>query len=115
MRGARGRATGDVVVSDAEVALAWTMKVVGLPEPDREYRFAAPRRWRFDFAWPGRMVAVEVEGGTWSDGRHSRGAGYEKDLEKYNEATLLGWRVLRVTTHMVEDGRALAVVERALR
>lgn len=99
--------------SDGERGLLMHVAWAGLPDPELEHAFAKPRRWRFDLAWPRHMLAVEVEGGTWTAGRHSRGAGYEADIEKYNEATLLGWRVLRVTTHMVADGRALAIVQRA--
>lgn len=73
-----------------------------LPEPVREYRFHPTRRWRFDFAWPDAKVAVECEGGIWSRGRHVRGRGFESDCEKYNAATLLGWRVFRCTPGMLE-------------
>jgi len=99
--------------SDGERGLVTILGWAGLPAPDLEHPFAKPRRWRFDLAWPAHKLAVEVEGGTWAGGRHSRGSGYELDVEKYNEATLLGWRVLRVTTHMVTDGRALAIIQRA--
>jgi len=98
--------------SDGERALAFQVRAVGLPEPEVEYRFAPPRRWRFDLCWPEVRLAVEVEGGTWTFGRHVRGSGYERDLEKYNAAALLGYTVVRVTTTMVDDGRALAAVER---
>jgi very-short-patch-repair endonuclease len=90
------------------------MKAVKLPAPKTQYRFATPRRWTFDFCWPDRRIALEVEGGIWTKGRHTRGVGYEKDCEKYNEAALRGFAVLRVTTGMVKDGRALQVVERAI-
>lgn len=91
------------------------MKWAQLPEPVRELRFALPeRQWRFDFAWPDRMLAAEVEGGTWSGGAHTRGKHFESDAEKYNAAAIRGWRVLRFTTDMVEDGRAIADLERAL-
>ncbi len=60
-----------------------------------EHRFYGPRRWRFDFANPDKKLAVEIEGGIFSRGRHTRGAGYLKDLEKYNRAAILGWAVLR--------------------
>ncbi|NIP25770.1 MAG: hypothetical protein GWN94_02580, partial [Phycisphaerae bacterium] len=50
--------------------------------------------WRFDFAYKTERVAVEVEGGVYTQGRHTRGEGFEEDCEKYNQATLLGWRVL---------------------
>ena len=62
-----------------------------------EHRFAAPsRQWRLDFAWPDRKVAIEIEGGVWSRGRHVRPKGFIDDCEKYNAATLNGWRVYRV-------------------
>jgi len=82
--------------------------------PEREYRFAPPRRYRFDFAWPDMKLAVEVEGGTWMAGRHNRGAGYESDCRKYSEAAALGWRVIRATTQMVQTGEALAFTLRGL-
>lgn len=101
--------------SELERLLTEQLIVIDLPEPEREYRFHPTRRWRFDLAWPDVRLAVEVEGGTWSGGRHTRGTGFEADCEKYNEATLSGWRVLRVTGSMIESGRAMALVERALR
>lgn len=69
----------------------------GIPKPVYEYRFAPPRRSRFDLAWPDHRVAVEVQGGIWTQGRHSRGKGMLADMEKFNNATLTGWRVLLVT------------------
>ncbi len=91
------------------------IQAAGLPAPETEYRFAPPRRWRFDYAWPANRLALEIEGGTWTGGRHVRGRGYERDCEKYSEAALRGWRVLRVTSAMLRDGRALAMLERAFR
>jgi hypothetical protein len=98
--------------SDAEEALAWQVRTLGLSKPAREHEFARPRRWRFDFAWPSWKIAVEVQGGSWISGRHSRGDGFERDCEKLAEAQLLGWIVLPVTPAMVDDGRALALLER---
>ncbi len=80
----------------AEVFLR-ALEVRGLPRPEREWKFDTKRRWRFDYAWPQQMIALEVEGGVWSGGRHTRGAGFLKDMEKYNRAAVLGWRLLRVT------------------
>jgi very-short-patch-repair endonuclease len=85
-----------------------------LPTPETEFRFAAGRRWRFDFAWPGAQVALEIEGGTWSGGRHVRGAGFAADAAKYAEATIAGWRVIRVTSSQVRRGDALGWLKRAL-
>lgn len=100
--------------SDLERLLLFHLKAAKIPPPELEHRFHPPRRWRFDLAWPDQKLAVEVEGGVWLGGRHTRPAGFEADCEKYNQAALDGWQVLRVTNHMVEDGRALAVIEEAL-
>jgi len=64
---------------------------------ETEYRFHPTRKWRFDYAIPDSRIAIEYEGGVWSRGRHSRGKGYISDCDKYNAATVLGWRVLRYT------------------
>jgi hypothetical protein len=102
------------VIVDASLGLVRLCSWAKLPTPTTEHRFAPPRRWRFDLAWPDVRLAVEVEGGTWSTSRHTTGAGFEADCIKYNEAAILGWRVLRVTPSMIDDGRALAAIERAL-
>jgi hypothetical protein len=100
------------VGSNAEESLAtlirWEKLDYGMK---REYRFAPPRRWRFDFAWPHAWTAIEVEGGGFISGRHTRGAAFEKDAEKYNAAVIRHWQVLRVTPAMVDDGRAVAALK----
>ena len=75
------------------------------PEIDlhSEYRFASPRRFRFDFACPSAKVAIEVNGGTWIEGRHSRGSGLVDEYEKINLASSLGWRVFHLCTNTIED------------
>jgi len=70
------------------------LRAASLPIPEAEYRFAPPRRWRFDYAWPASKVALEVQGGVWTGGRHSRGAAMLKEWEKLNTAAGLGWRML---------------------
>lgn len=82
--------------------------------PEREYRFHPSRRWRFDFAFPDKYLAIEVEGGTYANGRHNRGTGYEADLEKYNEAIVLGWDVLRFSTGMIQKGYAIDFILKIL-
>lgn len=78
-------------------------RAAGLAEPVAEFRFAPPRRFRFDFAWPDRKLALEVEGGVWTRGRHTRPAGFLRDVEKYNLAASLGWRVFRTTPQRIVD------------
>ena len=82
--------------------------------PVPEHRFAPPRRWRFDLAFPDRKLAIEIEGGAFTRGRHTRGAGFVKDMEKYNAAVLLGWRLLRFTPSQVLDGTARAALAEAI-
>lgn len=67
-----------------------------------QYQFHPTRQWRFDFAWPKPMVAVEMQGGVWSGGAHTRGGGYTKDCERMNEAVALGWRVFYLTPGMLK-------------
>jgi very-short-patch-repair endonuclease len=103
---------GDEVVgalrsrSALEEAFAIEAKHAGLPTPKRQHRFCE-RRWLFDFAWPEQMVAVEIDGGTWSRGRHTRPQGFQNDCEKLNRAVLDGWRVLRFTGDDVKSGEAV--------
>ena len=63
----------------------------------KEHKFHPKRRWRFDYAIPAYKIALEVEGGVWTQGRHTRSQGFLGDVEKYNQATLMGWRVFRTT------------------
>lgn len=97
-----------------EDLLAGQLRYRRVAEPEREYAFAPPRRWRFDFAWPARLIAAEVEGGTWSEGRHVTGAGFERDCLKYNAAAAAGWRVFRFTANHVKCEEAANVLERVL-
>ncbi len=101
--------------SDVEDQYYWQMKANGLPMPTREYTFAKPRRWRFDFAWIDQKLAAEIDGGVYSQGRHTRGKGFENDCEKNNQAVLMGWRVLHFSSGMVRCGEALATTEKILR
>lgn len=101
--------------SPLEALLAFQITAAKLPRPAREFQFDPPRRWKFDFCWPERLLAVEVEGGAWSRGRHTRGLGFTSDCEKYSAAAILGWRIIRATGEHVKSGEALAWIERALR
>jgi len=98
--------------SEIEKEFLFQIKAYGLPQPVREYRFLTKRRFRFDFAWVNYRIAAEVEGGTWSGGRHVRGSGFRSDCEKYNLATLMGWKVYRFTSDMVMDGSAIELLRK---
>jgi hypothetical protein len=102
------------ILSTGVAVLLFQARAVGLPEPAAEYRFLKGRRFRFDLAWPDHMVAVEVDGGAFTQGRHARGSGIRRDCEKFSEAAAEGWRVLRVLPEQVESGQALGWLERAL-
>lgn len=91
------------------------LRWIQAPQPTLEHRFHPTRGWRFDMAWPEFMVALEIDGGVWVQGRHTRGQGYTDDCEKIAEAVILGWRVLRVPSDWVNDGTAIVLVERLLK
>ncbi|QDP60278.1 MAG: hypothetical protein Unbinned834contig1000_44 [Prokaryotic dsDNA virus sp.] len=83
-----------------------------LPLPEREYKFHPTRRWRFDLAFIKEKLAVEIEGAVWTYGRHTRGSGFIKDMEKYNEACYYGWYMARFTPNDVKTGVALKYLMR---
>lgn len=86
-----------------------------IPRPVHEHAFYPTRDWRFDYAWIEPRVALEVEGGVWTHGRHTRGSGFVKDMEKYNAAATLGWRVLRVMPDKLTAAFTVETIRRALR
>lgn len=76
-------------------------RAIGLPVPITEHKFHPTRRWRFDYAFSDTKIAIEIEGGAFTRGRHTRGKGFISDMEKYNQATLLGWKLLRYTPQAI--------------
>lgn len=110
--------------SAIEKKLAFHIHALKLPQPVEEYQFHPERKWRFDFAWPELRIAAECEGavgirstaaGKVYSGRHTSKAGFEADLEKYNEAVLLGWDVVRFSADTVTSGRAAETLERLIK
>ena len=96
--------------SEGETVLATHLKA-GKISFEQEYKFHPTRKWRADFFITGTKILVEVEGGIWSGGRHTRGKGYLGDMEKYNEAAAMGYTVLRFSTEQVKSGLALKKIE----
>jgi very-short-patch-repair endonuclease len=90
-------------------------RMTSLPLLRREVEFHPVRHWRFDFVFLDYPIAVEIDGGTFSGGRHTRGDGYEEDCRKLNEGEIASYMILRFTGRMVKSGEALEVTERALR
>lgn len=80
----------------------------------KEFKFHPKRRWRFDYAIPEHKIAVEVEGGVWTGGRHTRPQGFLGDIEKYNTATLMGWRVFRTTPDDLLKTATLILLKQAI-
>lgn len=113
-RDAKGQPMRLRLGADTADTLTWQMKALHLPMPTREFRFHPKRRWRFDCAWPDRLMACEVNGSEFVGGRHNRGLGMAKDFEKLNEALLLGWSVFLFTGSQVRSGYAVQTMQIAL-
>ena len=101
-------------MSVAEEALARQLDTAGI-DYVRELVFARPRRFRFDFALTSHRIAIEVEGGGWSGGRHTRGTGFKSDLQKYELAVRSGWTVYRCDPAMVASGAAMDTIRILIR
>ncbi|WP_094148712.1 DUF559 domain-containing protein [Acinetobacter johnsonii] len=102
---------GEKIQSEGEVILATALRALNI-EFDQEFKFHPSRMWRADFHLKGKKILVEVEGGIWSNGRHTRGKGYLGDLEKYNAATMMGYQVIRFSTEQVKSGKAIEQIEK---
>lgn len=100
--------------SPLERHLLTSMRLYGIPEPRREYRFHPTRKWRLDFAWPAAKLAVEIEGGIYRGGGHTTVAGIKRDVDKGNALTRLGWRLLRFHGDQVRSGEAVALIAEML-
>lgn len=99
----------------AEDLLQWQLESVAIGGWTREMVFHPTRRWRFDFAWPDELLAVEINGGTFRKGGGAHtGAGFKRDVEKYMAAIEIGWTVMVVMPETVRPGRVLQVIERRL-
>lgn len=115
-------------------------QLLGIPEPIKEYRFHPERKWRFDGAWVEQKLAVEIDGGVYGrevycnhcggkvtrtlkdgrtisireGGRHNTGQGFEEDRRKWAAAVALGWRIIGITSGMIEDGSGAGYIMQAL-
>lgn len=81
----------------------------------KEHKFHPTRKWRFDYAIPEHKIAIEVEGGVWTGGRHTSPKGFLNDMEKYNTATVMGWRVLRTIPDELCSNATLNMIRETMR
>jgi very-short-patch-repair endonuclease len=101
-------------MSDLERELLFHIKALKLPMPVPEYQCVPDRKFRFDLAFPEHKVAVEVQGGIWTQGAHARGNGLLRDYEKLNLAQMHGWVVLFVAKEHIASGQAVEWIRDAL-
>ena len=108
----RHRATTHASRLETKFALYW--RGLGGPELKREFRFHAERKWRADFAHVESRTLIEVEGGIFikGGGRHNRAAGFIADAEKYLEAFLDGWNVVRLTEAQITAPNIERIIRR---
>lgn len=97
---------------EQDLILMADLRALHLGVVEREYKFSPDRRWRVDFVIKDAMLAIELEGGLHIQGRHNRGAGMQKDLEKYQELVAAGWTLFRFSTKDVLVGRAREVLNK---
>lgn len=86
-------------------------RVLGGPVLEPEHRFDSDRGWRADFLHRPTMTLIELEGGAYSQGRHTRSKGFIEDIFKYNRATMLGYRLLRIGTGMANDAYLQQIID----
>ena len=90
------------------------VNLIDLPGYQQEFIFHPVRKWRFDYAWVELKVALEIHGGVFTNGRHTRGKGFSEDKVKMNSAQLLGWIVIEATTAQVKGGLMLTWITEAI-
>ena len=80
----------------------------------KEFAFHPKRRWRFDYAIPEYRIAIEVEGGVWTQGRHTRAKGFLGDMDKYNTAAVMGWTLVRTTPQKLMTKQTMDYVKQSI-
>ena len=124
-------AQGQVVIADPHISQRTTKGIrasntkaleflllcqrAGLPTPILECVFHPPRKWRFDVAFVREKLAVEIQGGIFISGRHTRGVSFIKDMEKANSAAILGWRIIYRSPKDFLSNETVEIVRRAMR
>ncbi len=109
----------------AELSFEFQCRALKLPQLEFHYRFPnlagtlTPKTrklalWEFDFAFLEFDVLVEIDGGIWIGGAHSHPVDVTRNMTKQNDATLLGFSILRFTPREVKTGHAVAFTQKLL-
>jgi very-short-patch-repair endonuclease len=85
-------------------------KSLGGPDLSPEFRFHKERKWRFDYCHERTRVAIELDGGIFSKGRHTTAKGFQGDCDKFNAAAEDGFYVFRLATGMVTQERVETII-----
>lgn len=96
--------------SPLEAAVELQLRALKLPRGWRQYYPIPGRKYRLDFAWPEKKLAVECEGMV-----HRIKAQFEHDCRRSNDLLDAGWRVYRLTGSMIRAGESIALLERILK
>ena len=94
----RRKALSSTASEKVDLFLNYLQQQFPQAEVVKELQFHPDRKWRFDYAFPSRKIAIEIDGAIWTLGRHNRPRGYLNDMEKLNTAASMGWLVLRFST-----------------
>lgn len=78
----------------------------------REHKFHKQYKFRFDFALVDKKIAIEVDGGCWTAGRHVRPVGYMLDCKKQFLAHNLGWRVYKIPSDWIMHSKYIKAPKR---
>ena len=100
-----GKRPGEV----AEQALYASLTLLGIAH-EQQYRWHPIRRWESDAAIPEAKLLLEVDGGVHQAFKDK----WERDRERHNAFTALGWSCLRFTPAQAVDGTAALEVQRWL-
>ena len=106
-----------IVLHKKNLAIASFFKALkenNIPLPITEYQFHPTRKWRFDYYWQQNKFALEVEGGVWTGGRHIRGTGFIKDMEKYNSAAIMGFRIIRTVPNELTSESTIRMIKQLI-
>lgn len=70
----------------------------------KEFKFCPNRKWRSDYAITEIRILIEIEGGVFmKKAGHNSISGILRDIEKYNEASYLGFKVFRLSAATVNE------------